>query len=474
MTIAGHDPVPWLVIGTGEVSYARNEAEAVLAGFAFGTTKLTWPSNFSPPGDAHLAAAPGATSRRQWSYRIYDCVTSPPQDISVEDLLVVAALDPRAGSAAFLAMEAILPDLNSILARIDVVQTFWTLPRADLGGSPPGAGTQAWWLWRAWALLRGLEGVGPTIGDKVLHHKRPWLFPIFDDDTRRRMGGERVWQVLHDELNWHEEQFTYLERWFAAEAARRGGAYLTRLRIHDILLWGATTRNGRERELLIRAGNQVLGRSSAPGEHVLAAQPRMNKDAGFLAAKLARVHDPHVRPLNDLVEHWRREGHQVPYADPDSGGVRSKILFLHESPGPRSSPGHGSGLISADNDDPSAARFWRLSGEVGLARDDYINWNVVPWYVSATATNANATDADGQAALPYLHDFLVLLPELRVVVAMGAFAQRWWLRYLRRHPGDRALPLLAAPHTSSRARISSPDFENDIRAAMTAAGAAIA
>jgi hypothetical protein len=38
--------------------------------------------------------------------------------------------------------------------------------------------------------------------------------------------------------------------------------------------------------------------------------------------------------------------------------------------------------------------------------------------------------ADGQAALPYLREFVTLLPDLRVVEVMGSFAQRWWFRYL--------------------------------------------
>jgi hypothetical protein len=54
-------------------------------------------------------------------------------------------------------------------------------------------------------------------------------------------------------------------------------------------------------------------------------RPKMNGDPEYLAAKLRRVHDPHVQPLNGLVERWRQEGHQVPRADPDSGGVHSKI-----------------------------------------------------------------------------------------------------------------------------------------------------
>ena len=40
----------------------------------------------------------------------------------------------------------------------------------------------------------------------------------------------------------------------------------------------------------------------------MAEGPRMNKDPEFLAAKLRRVHDPHVRPLNELVDRWRQAG----------------------------------------------------------------------------------------------------------------------------------------------------------------------
>jgi hypothetical protein len=110
----------------------------------------------------------------------------------------------------------------------------------------------------------------------------------------------------------------------------------------------------------------------------------------------------------------------VPWADPDSRGIHSRILFLHESPGPAAPTGHGSRFISPDNDDQSATRFWQLGRQACLDRRSYINWNVVPWYASATGRAANATPADGQAALPYLHQFVTLLSDLRVVVVMRA------------------------------------------------------
>jgi uracil-DNA glycosylase len=193
----------------------------------------------------------------------------------------------------------------------------------------------------------------------------------------------------------------------------------------------------------------------------------MNKEPEFLEAKLRHVHDPHVQPLTELIERWRQEGRRVPYADPDSGGIHSRILFLAESPGPQASAEHGSRVISPDNNDPSAERFWRLSRKAGLPRDGYINWNAVPWYVSDTRKKANASNADGQAAQPYLHEFVMLLAELRVVVLMGRFSQHWWPRYLTSYPSSQVLPALPAPHPSPLARISCPGFEDDILAAMT-------
>ena len=151
-------------------------------------------------------------------------------------------------------MEAILPDLNEVLAHVDLTQTFWTLRRADLGMKPPSTRGPSWWLWRAWALLAGLDGVGVAITYKTLHRKRPWFFPIFDRTTVATMGGTGAWQVLHDELNSQAAQFTHLEKWFAAEAAKRGGAHLTRLRIHDILLWAAAGQS----VALQEAGDRVL------------------------------------------------------------------------------------------------------------------------------------------------------------------------------------------------------------------------
>jgi hypothetical protein len=193
MSAAAPGPASWLTIGQGTATYTQTEAETVLAGFAFGKTQLRWSPRVASSADRALAAEPQATARSKWSYRTYDCVPNSPHAFGVIDLLAVAALDARTSGAEYLAMEAILPDLNEALSHVDVAQTFWALPRAHLGVDPPPRGTPSWWLWRSWALLMGLHNVGVAITYKTLHHKRPWFFPIFDNYTVAKMGGRGAW-----------------------------------------------------------------------------------------------------------------------------------------------------------------------------------------------------------------------------------------------------------------------------------------
>jgi hypothetical protein len=253
----GYPVTPWLTIGCGTVNYnTQADAEAVLAGYAFGTAPLVWTAPSSCGGDKRLAAAPRAVRQSKWGYRTYDCAPNSPYAFGVNDLLLVAALDARVAGSTYLAMEAILPDLNAVLAEVDISQTFWTLPCNYLGAVTPPPNTPAWLLWRAWVLLEGLNHIGTAITYKTLHHKRPWLFPIFDNATVRVMGRcGSPWQTLHRELTTQPNQFEHLEKWFAIQAIKRGGAYLTRLRIHDILLWGEITG---ERGSLDRAGRPFL------------------------------------------------------------------------------------------------------------------------------------------------------------------------------------------------------------------------
>jgi hypothetical protein len=63
-----------------------------------------------------------------------------------------------------------------------------------------------------------------------------------------------------------------------------------------------------------------------------------------------------MAPLTRLVEEMN-EGHEhlAPWFDPDGGGTTARVLFLHENPGRRATSARGSGFISADNNDETAA-----------------------------------------------------------------------------------------------------------------------
>lgn len=189
----------------------------------------------------------------------------------------------------------------------------------------------------------------------------------------------------------------------------------------------------------------------------LATSPRGHREAAFLAAKRDRLGEPHVAPLQALAEEIRQAtGGEVPAFDPDSGGVSARALFLFEAPGARSTGAEGprsrvsgSGIISEDNDDPSAQHMWELNREAGLHRATYLAWNVVPWYVGSTTRIRAARGKDVDAALPWLQRLLDRLPDLRVVATFGAVPLRGWMQYLRL-PQSTLLPTLSAPHPSAR------------------------
>jgi hypothetical protein len=121
-----------------------------------------------------------------------------------------------------------------------------------------------------------------------------------------------------------------------------------------------------------------------------------------------------VAPLNRLAEQINagRDAHLAPWFDPDGGGGSARVLFLLENPGRRATATRGSGFISADDADDTAANFFRMRDQASLPRDRLVAWNVVPWYQPDGERTANATRQDVARALPWLVRRIRLLPEL--------------------------------------------------------------
>lgn len=83
------------------------------------------------------------------------------------------------------------------------------------------------------------------------------------------------------------------------------------------------------------------------------------------AERFAARYDGVAEPLNLFVDELRdvRRTGDIPYVDPRCGGVEARLLTLLMDPGPKA---HGnpeaSGLLSWDNDDPTAEEVGASAG----------------------------------------------------------------------------------------------------------------
>ena len=184
-----------------------------------------------------------------------------------------------------------------------------------------------------------------------------------------------------------------------------------------------------------------LARNAAGPEDV----PKSLGNPTHRAARIARLQEPHVRPLTCFVDTIREEtgyGTAIPYFDPADGGVKALCLFLLEAPGPKAV---GSGFISRNNPDERAKNFFYLNEDAGLHRELTVSWNIVPWYIGSGRKIRPALGKDVQRGMKYLEQLLGLVPDFRVVVLIGRKAQgadSWF----RSHSPK--LRIVNAPHPS--------------------------
>lgn len=180
-----------------------------------------------------------------------------------------------------------------------------------------------------------------------------------------------------------------------------------------------------------------------------------------------------MAPLNALVRLWRTEGgtrRQVPWFDPDAGGIGARVLLLTESPAPRTIRAGGDGFCSEDNADRTNQWLRTERIAAGLEPADCLRWNVVPWAVIDDRGRPRPLRSlDLAEARPALDELRRLLTDLVVVITFGQHALRSWMRTLTLDPGNRLVSTLAVPHPSPANAANRDETTQRIRQSLLAA-----
>lgn len=195
--------------------------------------------------------------------------------------------------------------------------------------------------------------------------------------------------------------------------------------------------------------------------------PGRNADPAVLAVKNAHLWDRRVAPINELADavadsECIRRG-LVLYVDPQFGGVAAAVLALLDNPSTKAEAGTGSGLLSPENDDPSARYCAEVYNNFSLTPGQVVHWTVAPAPI-AGIKNGSSSAEERRRGARWLPELLELLPNLRVILLMGDMALDGWKKSgLARagivipdkvpHPSGRGMANLDAPQRLHRAMV---------------------
>ncbi|MBD8505066.1 uracil-DNA glycosylase [Hoyosella sp. G463] len=190
--------------------------------------------------------------------------------------------------------------------------------------------------------------------------------------------------------------------------------------------------------------------------------PRTLESHAVRAERAARIRDPHVEPINSLIDEIARAiGYPaLPYIDPTFGGTQARALMVLKAPEADADPDKaGTRLLSIDNDDTGAANLFDAFARHGIDRTDITPWNICPFPIAGD----NPTAAERREAAPYTRKLLAMLPNLKFVVTLGAAARDGWKPRLL-HP-YRQLTIMAGASPSPPG-INRADQRSSFEAAM--------
>lgn len=177
-------------------------------------------------------------------------------------------------------------------------------------------------------------------------------------------------------------------------------------------------------------------------------QPRAMASAQIREMRRNMLRAPHIGPLTAYCEKLELDGlGEVPRFDPLDGGIHARVLYLLEKPGPKTSRNgdKGSGFISRDNNDPSAAHSFGFHLESGIPRSESLLWNIMPWWDGRIAF----TSAQRRLGIERLHELLAILKQLDTIVLVGGTAHK-----AESALADRGIRILKSWHPSMRVKNS--------------------
>ena len=230
---------------------------------------------------------------------------------------------------------------------------------------------------------------------------------------------------------------------------------------------------GNTEDVQVRVDHSGVNRGNWP------SLPRGHKVKALLQRKMLLIDSPHVKELNEWVRlvNQARGGEAlgdslVPWFDPSDGGATARILILLEAPGRGASAVKGSGFISIDNDDATAANMFNLVTQAGLQRESFAIANIVPWYLpDGTRTRATRRQ-DVLDASMYVDAMLGSFDELHLVMTMGEHAAKGWEALRSTSERARSIDWIKLPHPSATNLNVHPEKREVIQEAFTMAATA--
>jgi hypothetical protein len=211
---AGPDAIPFATALAAVLGYARGRR----------------PLRFRSPSHPHGTWV----SIPAFAFERFDARARLAGPLGEPDILVAESLHGRLDRPGWAALRRALDDAAPVadaLPRRAAGRPFWELPDDEFSVlAEPGT---------VGALLRDLPGDRPHYVSAALHHRRPELVPLGSRATRWQLlphvreGDSGVEAVVHRELRANAEAFGRLED----EVADELGTPLTRLRLHDVLVW---------------------------------------------------------------------------------------------------------------------------------------------------------------------------------------------------------------------------------------------